>query len=381
MNENLQNQNDDMIDLREIFKMFYNERKFILIFSLVFAVLGLLYSLSKTPVYEARALIEMGTFGDKPIENSSLMRDRVSYAFKAFEDMISGEDLKNGAIYKVELIEPDKGKKKTAKDTTIDPDDKKVEQNFLKITARGFDREKLADKTKEVLEFVKNEEQTKIEKEKLLKNISIKDTEYKIKYNNEVNASLVKEKIKIIKEQKIPNIDDKIKLLNSSIADTQNQINQNEQNLATYLQSLKTSNKVDPNLLVMLNSNISNTQNFITSLKDKILDIQNKLITLEQQKNDLTTMATHLETDLNVVLPKRTADLQNNLVRTKFYLDKEVKFAKFAGGVSVGNKNIGKGMIIIVPIAFGVGLILALIIAPFRQMVKSIKAEKNKGEI
>lgn len=373
----LQNQNNEMIDLREIFMMFYNQRKFIAIFSLVFAVLGLGYSLSKTPVYEARALIEMGTFGDKPIENSSLMRDRVSYAFKAFEDMIDSEDLQNGAIYKVELIEADKGKKKTAKDTPIDPDDKKVEQNFLKITARGYDKETLVNKPKKVLKFVQDIEKTKIEKEKLYKNIAIKDTEYKIKYNNDVNATLIKEKIKIIQEQKIPNIDEKIKLMKTSIVDTQSQIAINEENLANDLINIKSSSNVDPNILVMMNASISSTQNYVVTLKDKIFDIQNKIIALEEQKDIFNMEILRLETELNVALPKRTADLQDSLTKTKFYLDNEVKYAKFAGGISIGNNNINSKTKIIVPIAFAVGFILAMIIAFFKELIKSVKAEKE----
>ena len=53
---------EDEIDLRDLFKTIWDKRKFIALFTMVVTVLSVAYALSQTPIYEARALLEIGNY-------------------------------------------------------------------------------------------------------------------------------------------------------------------------------------------------------------------------------------------------------------------------------------------------------------------------------
>ena len=48
------------IDLKEIFKLLINSKKLIIVTTLIFTLLGAIYSFQKAPVYKSTALIEIG---------------------------------------------------------------------------------------------------------------------------------------------------------------------------------------------------------------------------------------------------------------------------------------------------------------------------------
>ena len=53
---------EDEIDLRELFKIIWDKKIFIILFTLVITVLATVYAYSKTPIYEAKALVEIGEY-------------------------------------------------------------------------------------------------------------------------------------------------------------------------------------------------------------------------------------------------------------------------------------------------------------------------------
>ena len=53
---------EDEIDLREIFKSIFERKYFILIFTLIITILAIIYVSIKTPIYEAKAVIEIGSY-------------------------------------------------------------------------------------------------------------------------------------------------------------------------------------------------------------------------------------------------------------------------------------------------------------------------------
>src|SRR5690554_6052688 len=62
---------DDEIDLRELFLTLWEKKVFIILFTLVITVLATVYAYIKTPIYEAKALVEIGEYTlDKKISNS-----------------------------------------------------------------------------------------------------------------------------------------------------------------------------------------------------------------------------------------------------------------------------------------------------------------------
>ena len=53
---------EDEIDLRELFKIIWDKKIFIILFTLAITVLATVYAYSKTPIYEAKALVEIGEY-------------------------------------------------------------------------------------------------------------------------------------------------------------------------------------------------------------------------------------------------------------------------------------------------------------------------------
>ena len=60
---------EDEIDVKEIFMLLINSKKLIIVTTLIFTLLGTIYSFQKAPVYQSTALIEIGNYNsDQPNE-------------------------------------------------------------------------------------------------------------------------------------------------------------------------------------------------------------------------------------------------------------------------------------------------------------------------
>ena len=62
---NTKNIQEDEIDLRELFLTLWNKRIFIVIFTTITTILSIIFVLNKTPIYEARAVWEIGSYETK----------------------------------------------------------------------------------------------------------------------------------------------------------------------------------------------------------------------------------------------------------------------------------------------------------------------------
>ena len=61
---------EDEIDLKELFQTIWNKIFFILAFTFVVSIVAVVYAYMKTPIYEAKAFVEIGTIkNNKAIEN------------------------------------------------------------------------------------------------------------------------------------------------------------------------------------------------------------------------------------------------------------------------------------------------------------------------
>ena len=53
---------EDEIDLRELFKTIWDKKVFIIVFTFVITLIAAIYAYNKTPIYEAKALVEIGEY-------------------------------------------------------------------------------------------------------------------------------------------------------------------------------------------------------------------------------------------------------------------------------------------------------------------------------
>ena len=66
---------EDEIDLRELFLKIWEKKLFILSFTIIITILGGIYALMKTPIYEVKAVIEVGSFNSNSNSNNNYIEN------------------------------------------------------------------------------------------------------------------------------------------------------------------------------------------------------------------------------------------------------------------------------------------------------------------
>lgn len=259
---------EDEIDLGELFKIIWDKKIFIILFTIVVTVLAGIYAYSKTPIYEAKALIEIGEYkinntSKNFVDDSSNLEKKLSTLFVDMEKNLKD---KTSQISNISIV---KGLK-----------------NFLEIKSEATSNEDAKNEIIKVLNFVQNEHEkilddVKKQKEMELRNIDLQISDIKLKSvalidkkieNNIKNLKNLEEQLKLVDENL-----KKIDSLNPSLAtlklmekrDIANDIrNINEQNfelenqmdelLTTSLYKLEESKQIAESLL--LPHNYKNTQ-------------------------------------------------------------------------------------------------------------------------
>ncbi|ADG94223.1 lipopolysaccharide biosynthesis protein [Arcobacter nitrofigilis DSM 7299] len=62
---------EDEIDLRELFLTIWSHKKFIIIFTLIVTIGAVIYAYTKTPIYEVKGVIEVGSFSNSNSNNNN----------------------------------------------------------------------------------------------------------------------------------------------------------------------------------------------------------------------------------------------------------------------------------------------------------------------
>ena len=197
------------IDLRELFKIIWDKKIFIILFTIVVTVLAGIYAYSKTPIYEAKALIEIGEYkinntSKNFVDDSSNLEKKLSTLFVDMEKNLKD---KTSQISNISIV---KGLK-----------------NFLEIKSEATSNEDAKNEIIKVLNFVQNEHEkilddVKKQKEMELRNIDLQISDIKLKSvalidkkieNNIKNLKSLEEQLKLVDENL-----KKIDSLNPSLA-------------------------------------------------------------------------------------------------------------------------------------------------------------------
>ncbi|TLP37793.1 Wzz/FepE/Etk N-terminal domain-containing protein [Arcobacter arenosus] len=421
---------NDEIDLRDLLKIIWDKRKFIIVFTFVVTVLAIVYAMSKKPIYEVKSVVRVGYLNDTLVEDSNILEKKLRLIF--------GVDTKTNGIEKDKAI--------VSNISTV----KKVE-NFLEISTQAFSNELAIMKNKEVVNFLQNEYKYKIDEFILRTNINIKNLEEKIahiekveKVNIEKNIEKIKtqsipkidkkieliktqsipkidKKIELIKTQSIPKIDKKIELIkNVEIKSIEHKLEFNTNKLNEYQVNLlkiskqKSSDNTQNMLMAM---QILNTQNLILDVQNiienlrkerenllnidikelevkrenllnidiKELEIKRKnLLNIDvkdlelQKENYKNDNIRKLEIDLNINIPKKIEDLKNSINLEKLKLtNSSVKNSEIVGDIQINDYPIKPKKKSIVIVAFVTGFILSIFLVFFIQFIKSFKKEDD----
>ena len=227
---------EDEIDLRELFKIIWNKKVFIIIFTFITTVLAWFYAYSKIPIYEVKSYIEIGYINKEKIENIDVLEQKLKVIFEVENPRYQADSFKKGIVSSIKQI---KGVK-----------------SFLEIKTEATTNEVALNKNKEVLKFIQEYSQESIKQYEIVLNNTILNKKREIDFINEIDIKNIKSEIEILKEQEIKNIDTRIAILK----------NQNIESLNKEINLLETQEipKLKAQINFLINSKIK-------SLKDKIV--------------------------------------------------------------------------------------------------------------
>lgn len=227
---------EDEIDLRELFKIIWNKKVFIIIFTFITTVLAWFYAYSKIPIYEVKSYIEIGYINKEKIENIDSLEQKLKVIFEVENPRYQADSFKKGIVSSIKQI---KGVK-----------------SFLEIKTEATTNEVALNKNKEVLKFIQESSQESIKQYEIVLNNTILNKKREIDFINEIDIKNIKSEIEILKEQEIKNIDTRIAILK----------NQNIESLNKEINLLETQEipKLKAQINFLINSKIK-------SLKDKIV--------------------------------------------------------------------------------------------------------------
>lgn len=305
---------EDEIDLRELFKTIFEKKYFILSFTLIITILAIVYVKIKTPIYQAKAVIEIGSY--KTETNEIKLVDDVNEFSKKLSTIF------------IDLRKNDREKEFEITNISIS----KGTKNYIEISSEATSNELAIKGINSVLSFTKNEH------DKFLDDI---------KEKNRIEILYIDNSIKNLQEQ-VLNIDKKIELYEKNL------INLEEQ-MKLVLESLKNINSSDPlaALKLMEKRDISN---------DIILN-KKELYDLIEKKNTLSNI------DLSELLARKKM-LQS--------LDYNIKNSDIVGKIDINDYPIKPKKSLVVVVAFVTGFILSIFIVFYMQFVNSIRKEENK---
>ena len=318
MNEVVHIKQEDEIDLRELFKTIMRYKKFIVLMTVSITLLAVVYSLLKTPIYEAKALIEIGDYkADNNNNNNKILLDSSSQLEKKlttiFIDMVKDEKNKQ---FEINSIIIPKGL-----------------TNFLEIKSEGVSNKRAQEGIEKIVFHIQQEHQKILDDVKQRREFELKNINMQIQDIQDKTVSLLDKKIELQKK----NLED----LRSQLAS----INENLKNLQSLNPSLAA-------LKLMEKRDISNA----------IINVTTQLFDMESQRNELLTTTIYKLQESKKLL--ETLLLPHNYKNTLV-----------VGQIIQHDQPVKPKKTLIVLVACVTGFILSIFIVFLLQMFRSPKNE------
>ena len=331
MQENIK-QYDDEIDLRELFKIIWDKKVFIVVFTLLVTILAGFYAYSKTPIYEVKSYVEIGYINKEKIEDIDALEHKLKVVFQVENPKNEEDSFEKGIVSSIKQI---KGVK-----------------SFLEIKTEATSNEAALNKNKEVLKFIQESSQESIKQYEIVLENTILNKKREIDFINEINIKNIKSEIDILKEQELKNIDTKIAILRNqniesvnkeiSLLKTQeipklrtqinflvnSKIKSLQDKIATYSKSLNDYiNEVDK-----INSNIGKTDNATAMVASvQILNYQNLITNSQNQIKDLELQIEVIQNETIPDLKYKLENITNVQIKNLEYKSSIEKFLERGG--------------------------------------------------
>lgn len=307
---------EDEIDLKELFKIIWDYKKFILIFTAIVTLLSIIYVSIKTPIYEATTLVEIGSYKTElneevSIDNADNLSKKLSTIFIDLKKNIIDKD------FEITKISSVKGMK-----------------NFIEISSESISNANAIEGINEVIEYIRGEHS------KLLDDV---------KEKNEFDLKNISLSIKNIKDDKLVNIYRKIDLYNQNILNLEEQMKSVEE-------ALKNINKLDPSIAAL-------------KLMEK-RDISNAII---ENKSNLYDLIEDKDNLINIEISKL---LDKEKILETLSLPHNLKNSEIVGSILVNDTPIKPKKSLIVIVGFITGFVLSIFLVFFINFLNNINKRK-----
>ena len=320
---------EDEIDLRELFKTIWAKKVFISIFTFVITVLAAIYAYTKTPIYETKALVEIGEYKtNKVTEDGEGKKIYSSELTKVSIDDANTLEKKLTTLY-VDMEKNIKDKTSEITSITLAKDLK----NFLEIKSQAISNEEAKNEIIKVLTFVKEDHEkilddAKKQKELELKNINLQISDIKTK-----SVTLIDKKLEIGLKT-LENLKEQLKLVD---------------------ENLKRIDTLNPSLAAL---KLMEKKDITTAINE--LTVKN--FELEEKKDELLTTSLYkLEENKKIV---ETILLPHNYKNTEI-----------VGEIMINDYPAKPKKSLIIAVAFVTGFILSIFAVFFIQFFQGMRKE------
>lgn len=315
---------DDEIDLVELFATLWNGKIKIIVITVIFLVVGILYTLIATSWYKASALVEVGYYNinengviksimlEEPKNIIEKLKTRYIDLLKDVEgkdvDVKSVNEIKNNnKFFSIEVLGKSNEKAVKMIDEmiqSVSDEHKKIIDGYIssqKVKLANIDRQ---------INFLQNNQIVEVQSQiDNVKQIIIPKLDKQIKYAQETTIPFAKQDLKNIDDIILKNIEEKIKLENDNL-----------KKYTTELNTIKSNNaKQNTNLEFTINLN-----QLITFAKSNLIELEknkNSIITItrpqiqaridELEMTYLSNLQIEKEKVLNDTLPALQSNLAN----------------------------------------------------------------------
>lgn len=319
-NSQNQFQRDDEIDLIELFKVLWNNKTLIILWTFGATLLTAIYLLLTTPQFKATALVEVGYYLDQDkitrLEDSSRIVEGLKFKYIDLEKNLLD---KNATVQNIGVVKNDR--------------------NFFTIEVMAKNNDLAVDKINQIVNSAANNtgnilnsyiqkqdiELSNVDREiNFLKNNTIKTVSDQIDYIKNVTVGLLDKNIDYIVNSQLPKIDKKIEYIRDNIlVTTKSNLADLEKSLKIKENEIKQKQEILTNYETLTQSSANLNENIedesetlkIVLAKQDILNSKNALINeiaaLNAQFQDLVSKKSDYESKIYTIEVTDLAELED----------------------------------------------------------------------
>lgn len=271
--------NNDEIDFLNLFSKIWNYKIMVIVITLVFSVLAILYAFFSTPWYKATALVEIGYYNQN-IDRKIMLAKTVDVAEKLkvkYIDLLAEKDDADAIAKNLSIV--------------------KNNPNFLDITTYGKTNEFAIELINTIVSDISHEHKKVLDGYLDTQKVALANKDREISFLKNNMIADIESQLNTINNITLPSLESKIKILNKNVEESENLLKVLDKNKIT-----------DKNLIVLSAIERQSLSNRLISDKARIVDFNVEINKLNNEivpklKRDLANFQT---VQLNKLLDEKS---------------------------------------------------------------------------